>query len=297
MKNILVVLDGSDKDELAMEQAVALTRHNQASLRILMTVYNQIEEMHKYIGFDNYRDIKQALLDEAEAHLATLTDRYNVHFSSKIIWGKRWNKSVVDTANHMGADLVIKVVGDRQSRITNMFQTPEDWHLLRDASCPVWLVNGEGQALEKVVAAVGTLDESPEHSRLNQHIIAQARSMAEALSLPLELVSVIPDFMAATVATAYVPPLPDQSVLWHESAQQALARAEEQLNNQCQELGLEAAVGVLTGQVERELAQLVGNSSLLVIGSAANRGLAGKFIGNTSEKVLHYLTSDMLVVH
>ena len=54
---------------------------------------------------------------------------------------------------------------------------------------------------------------------------------------------------------------------------------------------------MLTGQVERELAELVGDSSLLVIGSAANRGLAGKFIGNTSEKVLHYLTSDMLVVH
>ena len=54
---------------------------------------------------------------------------------------------------------------------------------------------------------------------------------------------------------------------------------------------------MLTGQVELELAELVADSSLLVIGSAANRGLAGKFIGNTSEKVLHYLTSDMLVVH
>ncbi|MGB0668843.1 MAG: universal stress protein, partial [Porticoccaceae bacterium] len=115
--------------------------------------------------------------------------------------------------------------------------------------------------------------------------------------LPLELVSVIPDFSAANVATAYVPPLPGQSVLWHESAQQALTRAEEQLNNQCQELQLSATVAVLTGQVDRELAQLVGDSSLLIIGSAANRGLAGKFIGNTSEKVLHYLTSDMLVVH
>lgn len=92
MENILVVLDGSDKDPLAMEQAVALTGHNQAKLRVLMTVYNQIEEMHKYIGFDNYRDIKQALLDDAETHLRQLTDRYNVHFSSNMVWGKRWNK-------------------------------------------------------------------------------------------------------------------------------------------------------------------------------------------------------------
>ena len=149
MENILVVLDGSDKDQLAMQQAVALTDHNQAKLRVLMTVYDQIEEMHKYIGFDNYRDIKQALLDEAETHLRLLTDRYNIHFSSNMVWGKRWNKSVVDTANSMEADLIIKVAGDRQSGIAKLFHTPEDWHLLRDASCPIWMVNGEGQGLEK----------------------------------------------------------------------------------------------------------------------------------------------------
>ncbi len=297
MDNILVVLDGSDRDQLVMEQAVALTSHNQAKLRVLMTVYDQIEEMHKYIGFDNYRDIKQALLDEAETHLRLLTDRYNVHFSSNMVWGKRWNKSVVDTANSMQADLIIKVAGDRQSGIAKLFHTPEDWHLLRDASCPIWMVNGEGQSLEKVVAAVGTLDESREHGLLGKKVILKARSMAEALNLPLELVSVIPDFSAANLATAYVPPLPGQSVLWHESAQQVLANTEEQLNNLCAELRVQASVKVLTGQVERELAELVGDSSLLVIGSAANRGLAGKFIGNTSEKVLHYLTSDMLVVH
>ena len=297
MENILVVLDGSDKDQLAMQQAVALTDHNQAKLRVLMTVYDQIEEMHKYIGFDNYRDIKQALLDEAETHLRLLTDRYNIHFSSNMVWGKRWNKSVVDTANSMEADLIIKVAGDQQSRIAKIFKTPEDWHLLRDAQCPVWLVNGEGQSLEKVVAAVGTLDESREHGVLGKKVILKARAMSEALDLPLELVSVIPDFSAATVATAYVPPLPGQSILWHENAQQALANAEEQLNNHCAELRVQAGVKVLTGQVERELAELVGDSSLLVIGSAVNRGLAGKFIGNTSEKVLHYLTSDMLVVH
>ena len=297
MENILVVLDGSDKDQLAMEQAVALTSHNQAKLRVLMTVYNQIEEMHKYVGFDNYTDIKQALLDEAENHLRLLTDRYNIHFSSNMVWGKRWNKSVVDTANSMEADLILKVAGDRQSRIANLFQTPEDWHLLRDAPCPVWLINGQRQGLEKVVAAVGTLDESREHGVLGRKVILKAGSMAQALDLPLQLVSVIPDFSAATVATAYVPPLPGQSVLWHESAQQALANAEQQLNEQCDELHVQATVKVLTGQVESELAEVVASSSLLVIGSAANRGLAGKFLGNTSEKILHYLTSDMLVVH
>jgi universal stress protein E len=296
MQNILVVLDESDKDQLAMQQAVTLTGHNEGKLHVLMTVYNQIEEMHKYVGFDNFKDIKQALLDDAETRLRLLTNRYNVNFSSSMAWGKRWNRSAVDTANSMGADLIIKVAGDKHFRIVEVFKTPEDWHLLRDASCPVWLVNGEGQSQDKVVAAVGTLDESVEHRALGKAVILSARGMANALGLALQLVSVIPDFSAMAMATAYVPPLPGRSVLWHENAEQALADAQEQLNNELGESGGKASIEVLTGRADKELAEAVGDSALLLIGSAANRGIAGKFIGNTAEKVLHYLVSDMLVV-
>ena len=56
-------------------------------------------------------------------------------------------------------------------------------------------------------------------------------------------------------------------------------------------------IEMLTGRVDRALAETVDTHGLLVIGSAANRGLAGKFIGNSSEKVLRYLKADMLVVH
>lgn len=57
MDNILVVLDGSDNDNLAMQQAVKLIAQSQGKPHILMTVYDQIKEIHKYIGFDNFKDI------------------------------------------------------------------------------------------------------------------------------------------------------------------------------------------------------------------------------------------------
>jgi nucleotide-binding universal stress UspA family protein len=44
------------------------------------------------------------------------------------------------------------------------------------------------------------------------------------------------------------------------------------------------------------LAQLAADA-LLVIGSVANKGLKGLVLGNTAERVLHHVTTEMLVVN
>lgn len=52
-----------------------------------------------------------------------------------------------------------------------------------------------------------------------------------------------------------------------------------------------------SGAVTLELIDAVSDHGLLVVGSAAHRALAGKFIGNISERVLHHLKAAMLVVY
>jgi nucleotide-binding universal stress UspA family protein len=54
---------------------------------------------------------------------------------------------------------------------------------------------------------------------------------------------------------------------------------------------------VRSGAVTLELIDAVSDHGLLVVGSAAHRALAGKFIGNISERVLHHLKAAMLVVY
>jgi nucleotide-binding universal stress UspA family protein len=298
MENILVVLDGSDSDEVAVAQAVKIIDRTEGRLHLLMAVYDQIEEMHKYVGFDNYKDIKQSLLDSAETKLRLLTDQFNISFSSGMTWGKRWYRPVVDKARKMEADLIIKVAGDKQSRLVDFLQTPEDWHLLRDASCPLWLIGEQNADIQEVIAAVSTLDEGPEHRALDERVIGQAQRLASALSKPLWVVSVLPDFDAMAVPMAYVPPVAGEAVLWHETAAEARARSQQKLELMLDRLRIQPdRIEMLTGRVDRALAEIVGTHGLLVIGSAANRGLAGKFIGNSSERVLRYLKADMLVVH
>ncbi len=302
MKNMLVVLDGSSSDEHVLGQAIQLAASSGGDIHLFMTVYDSIEELNRYIGFDNYQQVKQSLLDEAEVKLRRLTDKFGDHFSSTMHWGRRWHFSVVVEAEKVSADLIIKAVR-QHSRIAEFFHTPEDWHLLRDASCPVWLVNDTTARIDRVVAAFSTLEETEDHRRLGDRVLQKASDLAAALGVELHVVSVVPDWLNSQAIIGPMPGMPGQfPALLADIGEQALDRAEEIIQETLARLSIDADVTeVRSGAVDVELADAVGDTGALVIGSAAARKLAakvaGKLFGNTSEKVIHHVRGDVLVVH
>ncbi len=302
MKNILVVLDGSESDEHVLNQAVKVADARGSDIRLFMIVYDSIEELNRYVGFDNYAEVKQAILDEAEVKLRVLTDKFGDRFSSTMHWGRRWHFSVVVEARNMSADLIIKAV-HRHSRIAEFLHTPEDWHLLREASCPVWLVNDSTDKIDKVVAAFSTLEETPEHRQLGERVVFQARDLAAALGVELHVISVIPDLLNSQAMIAPVPAMPGQfPYVLADIGEEALERAQQILSESLARIAVEADVTeVRAGFVDTEMADAVGAAGVLVIGSAAARSIPGKvaakLFGNTSEKVIHHAHGDVLVVH
>ena len=302
MKNSLVVLDGSDSDEQVLGQAVQLATASGGDVHLFMTVYDPIEELNRYVGFDNYHDVKQAILDDAEVKLRRLTDKFGDHFSSTIHWGRRWHTNVIAEAKKLSADLIIKAV-HRHSRLAEFLQTPEDWHLLRDSSCPVWLVNDTTEHIDKVVAAFSTLEESAEHRALGERVLKKACDLATALGTELQVISVVPDWLHSQSILGPVPGMPGQfPAALAGLGEQAIDRAEEILSDTLRRLHIDAdATEVRCGFVDIELADAVDDRGALVIGSAAARHLstriAGKLFGNTSEKVIHHVRGDVFVVH
>jgi nucleotide-binding universal stress UspA family protein len=302
MKNILVVLDGSESDEHVLGQAVKVAVANDADIHLFMVVYDSIEELNRYVGFDNYAEVKEAILDEAEVKLRVLTDKFGDGFTSTMHWGRRWHFSVVVEAKNMSADLIVKAV-HRHSRIAEFLHTPEDWHLLREASCSVWLVNDTAEHIDKVVAAFSTLEESPEHRQLGERVLLKARDLSLALGVELHVISVIPDWLNSQAMIAPVPAMPGQfPYALADLGEEALKRAEQILNESLDKIGIKPAVTeVRTGFVDTEMTAAVGAKGVLVIGSAAARSLPGKvaakLFGNTSEKVIHHVSGDVLVVH
>jgi nucleotide-binding universal stress UspA family protein len=302
MENILVVLDGSSSDEHVLGQAIQLAASDGGDIHLFMRVYDSIEELNRYVGFDNYREVKQSILDEAEVKLRRLTDKFGDQFSSTMHWGTRWHFSVVVEAKKVSADLIIKAV-HRHSRIAEFLHTPEDWHLLHDASCPVWLVNQTTAPIDRVVAAFSTLEETEDHRHLGERVLQQARDLAAALGVELHVVSVVPDWLQSQAVIGPMPGMPGQfPTVLADLGRQVLDRADKIMHETLDKLGIDADVTeVRSGAVDLELADAVGESGALVIGSAAARKLtakvAGKLFGNTSEKVIHHAHGDVLVVH
>jgi non-canonical (house-cleaning) NTP pyrophosphatase len=119
----------------------------------------------------------------------------------------------------------------------------------------------------------------------------------------LHVVSVIPDWLNSQAMIAPVPAMPGQfPYALSDLGEEALERAEEILNKSLDKVGIKADLAeVRTGFVDTEMADAVGPSGVLVIGSAAARSLPGKvaakLFGNTSEKVIYHVLGDVLVVH
>jgi len=302
MKNMLVVLDGSSSDEHVLRQAIQLAATSGGDIHLFMTVYDSIEELNRYVGFDNYQEVKQSILDEAEVKLRRLTDKFGDHFTSTMHWGRRWHFHVISEAKKISADLVIKAV-QRHSRIAEFLHTPEDWHLLRGASCPVWLVNDSTAQLDRVVAAFSTLDETENHRLLGERVLQKASELATALDAELHVVSVVPDWLQTQAIVGPMPGMPGQfPTVIADMGEQALDHAEKVIRETLVKLAIDAdAIEVRRGFADVELADAVGDNGALVIGSAAARKLttkvADKLFGNTSEKVIHHVRGDVLVVH
>ena len=117
------------------------------------------------------------------------------------------------------------------------------------------------------------------------------------------MVSVVPDWLQTQAIVGPVPGMPGQfSAVMADIGEQALDRAEEIIHETLEKLAIDADVTeVRSGSVDTELADAVGDTGALVIGSAAARNLsakvAGNLFGNTSEKVIHHVRGDVLVVH
>ena len=156
-----------------------------------------------------------------------------------------------------------------------------------------------GQPITKVIAAVDVLDHSEDHQQLSARVIDQARAMAQAEDVPFTVLSVVPD-PALLYAGLVNGPVGGDILI--EIKQRAGSDLDDMLQPITSSfisirIGVSAdRVEVKAGRVEDVVNRESADGGLLVIGCAANRGVKGLMIGNTAERILHNMQSDMLVV-
>ena len=284
MQCMLAVVAELQDAERVVERARQLAAQFRGELVLLHPVQEQLGGWQKVLGAGHLEQLRDDILAVERERFAALCggDR------GEVLWCERSYRAVVDRAEALGAELIV-IEANRHGALEHLFHA-DDWHLLREAPCPVLVLPRAPRPVTSVIAAVDALAEGPEQELLAERVLDQANAFAHAHGLPLTVVTVVPDPALIYASPVAVPLTAD---LIGELTERA-RRAQHAL---LERIGLEPeAARVETGRVEDALAQLA-TDALLVIGSVANKGLKGLVLGNTAERVLHRVTTEMLVVN
>ncbi len=284
MQRILAVIAEVEDAERVVARARRLASQFHAELVLLRPVLAQFGGWHQVLATGHLAQLRDDILAVERERFATLcgADR------GEVLWCERIYRAVVEQAEALGVELIV-IEADRHGPLEHLFHA-DDWHLLREAPCPVLVLPRVPRPVTAVIAAVDALAEGAQQELLAERVLDQANAFAHAHGVPLTVVTVVPDpalIYASPVAVPLTTDLIGELVERARRAQQVLL----------ERIGLKpAAARVETGRVEDVLADLAAEA-LLVLGSVANKGFRGLVLGNTAERILHRVATELLVVN
>ena len=285
MEKVLAVIASWDDADQVLARARHLAERLHTHCEFLRPVHAQVRELQHYMDAAAFGEIQEQILAAERERL----DALRGDDAGAVVWCQRVYRAVVEHAELIGADLIL-MSASRQGALANLIHRADDWHLLREAPCPVLLLPRVPKPIQRVIAAVDALSEGTEQELLSERVLDAAAAFAHAHAVPLTVITVVPDpalIYASPVAVPMGEQILDELTERARFAQQALLAR----------IGLHAdAVCVESGRVEDVVTELAADG-LLVIGSAANKGLKGMVMGNTAERILHRMTTEMLVVN
>ena len=287
MNPVLGVITDWELASQVLTRARQLGKASGARVRLYCPVSDQLEEMNRYIGFDNYQAVKDEILTESGNRIEQLVGDLDI--DTALDWQSHPYQGVAAQAESCSASLIVMAMSEH-SIIGDLLHKGDDWHLLRDAPCPVRPLSRSDHPFRSVIAAVDSLDESEENQSLAARVLDEARALADAMKLPLTVISVVPD-------PAYVYGDMAASPLMLDYRTQAESTARHNQGTLLARLGVRAERQVVeVGPVALVLEEAAADAGILVLGTIANRGWKGLVIGNTAERILSRVGGDMLVV-
>lgn len=274
-QHILVITDQDNFATLSLDKANTVAQQFNATVEVISII-----------------DASKSNIDVA-AHTKALNDKVQDRFDNSITV----NTHVADTNNmcrwinqyceHHPVDLVIKT-GHRTEKL---FYTPSDWQLMRELTCSVLILSDEKwRAKRRLLATVDANKPSKQQDIMNQKVLQQANAWAQSQDFEMH--------------GAYVEPLPAAKIEFGIVEQEQYERehgqhAQQSLQAQLKEHNFDhIETHVSFGSAQKRIPSIANKikADLVVVGSLGRKGVSAVVIGNTAEKILHLLRTDILVV-
>ncbi|MGI3130595.1 universal stress protein [Halopseudomonas pachastrellae] len=268
VKRILVVIDPSQEEQVALNRASLIAGFIECELHLLVC--------------ENREDYSDLL-----ARLRVEQDAKGIRCSVTQDWHHNSTDTICRAVAREGCDLVVK-----QHRPDNPLRkallTPDDWKLLRYCPAPVLMVkNSDSWIKGSVLAAVDVGNHDDQHHVLHDTIVSHAADIVEMIDGDLHLVSAHPAPMLSAADPAFQ--LKDSIAAEYRTRAEPYAKL---YDIDAQHLHIdEGPADTLVPQIANRI-----GASVTIIGTVGRKGIAGALIGNTAEVVLDQVNSDILVL-
>ena len=279
--NLFVVIDPTATHQQALAKAMLIAKSSDCHILAFMCVHEKIENSGTNASRKDFK--RSAMAQAAERLEADLQPcrTSEVSYSTEVVWNAEWVKSLVRSVRKSACDLLIKS-SYQHSSAQRFFGKTADFYLMHHCPCPILFTRHDQEwQSQRVLACIDLESTDAGHARLNRVIMRDAAAFASSVDMDLYLASawqgaVKLDDQALRSRYGEVAPkklgelydLPEKRVLLRQG------NVVEALQSICTEV----------------------DPAIVVIGTVARRGIKGKLIGNTAEKLLDIIDGDVLTI-
>lgn len=263
----LVVFDPTQEQQPALSRMVAIAENTDAELRVYCCIHEDLPR-----GDDQAADIEKRIAAQQQvlaAAVAPLRDK-GIPVEIEVEWDKDWYRAVVNASVRHKVDGVVKS-SRRHSTAQRRLKRTSDWTLIRECSCPVLLVKGDGNnQADIILAALDTRSNQDAYRTLNQKILDMCREFFEQTDTEVHYISAYKDLVdrpdrGSLIRACGVPSARVHIVM--DSPHDAIIKTASEIN-----------------------------AGMVVMGTSARSGLSAMLNNNAAEKVLDQLECDLLVM-
>lgn len=281
MTHLFVVIDPTAPHQPALFKALLIAKLGECHIHAFMCVYEDIEKSESSAS---RKDFKRNALAQAKAKLEEdmrSCQMSEVSYSTEVVWNSEWVKSLVRSVGKADYDMLIKS-SYQHSSASRFFSKTADFYLMHHCPCPILFAHKDQEwQSNRVLACIDLESTDADHARLNKSILRAAINCVSIMGMDLYLAS-------AWQGNVNL----DDPVLRERYRELSLGQEGDGYDLGGDRVLLRRGKAVET--LQSVCAEI--DPAIVIIGTVARRGIKGKLIGNTAEKLLDVITADLLTI-
>ncbi len=296
LNQLLVVIDPTSKDsQPSLERAAWVAKRSKSAVELLICEYNSALDGGFFFDGPAQQKARESLLNNLDKWLNKLAQPLRddgISVTTAVRWGKPLHSMVLQRIEELKPDLVFRDA-TTHSLLQRLFFNNTSWQLIRQCPVPLWLVRAGEWKAERICAAVDPVHSADTEALLDHQLVKATAYLADTLN------------MQADYMHSYAP-LPRTMVFDSElvaAYDQYVERSAKQHRDAFEKLMVNYPVKkanrhLLEGFPEESIPEFVKERGidLLVMGAISRGNLENALIGNTAERVLEAVQTDLLVI-